>query len=280
MFGLRSRRAAFTLIELLVVVAIIALLISILLPSLNQARRQARTIVCLNNLRTQGQACHFYAEDNKGWNVGGIMQFTSNGSLPELGVYGMTVLKYLGQTDAKVDATWWPSGGRPVDLNNLFATIKQFQCPDHPDPVHRFDYVSSAFPIPYTQSAVDFDVAGGGYAGDAYQGVVGGPQDAYRSFYKISNFPREAQPAKLINVSEVHVSLGNPADELRFHSAFFTSHLPFGLYPRIASDQRHPGGLCNLFFDGHASVLGLNKMDAGYGQTIGIRLRWFTLWPE
>lgn len=279
MLTFRDHRRAFTLIELLVVVAIIALLISILLPSLNQARRQARTIICLNNLRTQGQACHFYSEDNKGWNVGGIMQFQGASTIKELGNYGMSVLKYLGQTDAKVDATWWPTNTRPVDLNNLYATIKQFQCPDHPDPAHKFDYVTSAFTLPYTQAAVDADIAGGGFAGDTYQGEQT-PPEAYRGFYKVSNFPKEAQPAKYINVSEVHTSLENSADSLRYHTVFYTSQLPFGLYPRVASDQRHPGGLCNLFFDGHATVLGLTNIDAGYGQTLGIRLRWFTIWPE
>lgn len=60
-------RKAFTLIELLVVVAIIALLISILLPSLSRAREQSRAVVCLATERSIGQGLHTYTTDNKEW---------------------------------------------------------------------------------------------------------------------------------------------------------------------------------------------------------------------
>ena len=61
----RLSRGGFTLIELLVVVAIIALLVSILLPSLNKAREQAKTAVCGSNLRSFGQASAVYETDHE-----------------------------------------------------------------------------------------------------------------------------------------------------------------------------------------------------------------------
>ncbi len=57
---------AFTLIELLVVISIIALLISLLLPALAEARRDAQTVVCANNLHSIGQALQEYADEWQG----------------------------------------------------------------------------------------------------------------------------------------------------------------------------------------------------------------------
>jgi prepilin-type N-terminal cleavage/methylation domain-containing protein len=61
-----SRRRAFTLVELLVVIGIIALLISILLPTLNRARWSAQSTANLSNLRQLGIGLEFYRNDHQG----------------------------------------------------------------------------------------------------------------------------------------------------------------------------------------------------------------------
>ncbi len=70
-----SKNKGFTLIELLVVIAIIALLMALLMPSLQRAKKQARGVLCQSNLRQWGLYFSLYADDNggrfhRGWNAG------------------------------------------------------------------------------------------------------------------------------------------------------------------------------------------------------------------
>ncbi len=65
-----NEKKGFTLIELLVVISIIALLLAILLPSLNMAKEMARTVVCKAHMRSCGTALSTYTTEWDDWLAG------------------------------------------------------------------------------------------------------------------------------------------------------------------------------------------------------------------
>ena len=115
---------AFTLVELLVVIGIIALLISILLPSLARARQSAINLQCQSNLRSVGQGLLFYANDHKG-------------KLPYSGSGGWELL-WPAQVTMLLGSPMTPTGDQWLNVNGNYAPV--LRCPDVSP-----DYLSGAW---------------------------------------------------------------------------------------------------------------------------------------
>lgn len=128
----RRQARAFTLLELLVVVAVIALLVSVLLPSLHKAREQAKRVVCQSNERTIGVAAQSYIQaERERFCWGPIYPAWSTG--PAVTTY------YYG---GRIGASWltyrYPDRplnryvfNRNVKTQSSLQNFKVFECPSN-----------------------------------------------------------------------------------------------------------------------------------------------------
>jgi prepilin-type N-terminal cleavage/methylation domain-containing protein/prepilin-type processing-associated H-X9-DG protein len=129
--GVRRRRGAFTLIELLVVIGIIAVLLSILLPTLSKARRSAYTLQCSSNMRQVATALIMYVNENKGRFPPAAIEASS--ALSGSGIYPrgwwwaneLVRLKYVKtQTVNVYPKPGWNQSDKQFNSNN------PFRCPE------------------------------------------------------------------------------------------------------------------------------------------------------
>ena len=113
-----ENRRGFTLIELLVVIAIVALLMGILMPALQRARKQAKGVICQSNMRQIGLGANLYAEEYE--------QFVPRGLAGGTGrAWFQLFMPFLAQ--------------KPV--NNDYRTVDIYRCPGYPDKEQTVCYV-------------------------------------------------------------------------------------------------------------------------------------------
>ncbi len=235
-----NRARGFTLIELLVVVAVIAALLSILAPSLSNARKKAKALTCLTNQHAVYMGLIYWAQDN-------------NDRLPPATSYWEEICPFLDRTSLPA--------GTPTRANMPKAMF----CPSDPDP----------FPRPYMDFLAVMETASYCLNGaDTHRGMGGGQEVRMGLFGGDGKTTDPMDPSACMMVTETtgFIKIGDldhPAAAAAFAKHIDPQKVASCIsaakqlwHHRVTTGFYHLGGANVHFADGHGQLVKGREVEA------------------